>query len=321
MHYFFVEFKTYSNSICNSFLFNVSSLCLVQRASTCFFKTVQSYIFAGFLGFFILGFHPYITNTIWYKNPFYLDEGKGSESFLYINTPESFYYISSPERFVYSIFSRSEILRGEGKSNTLKLPFTYSKSEIKTIVSDNTTGGFGPLFSGVFILSIFGFIYIFYSKQTRDIKYGILLFLFVILLSSMFFPVSSYARFITPFWIFPCLIAIYLACEEKRLSTFLSFCIFTAIIVNNFLITLNYISFNLKGTKEVRNELEKIKKLSYENDIQVDFGLFRSNRVRFKEAGVRFSEYSAEQCSFDKTRVLTEYIPESKITLCYKSKI
>ncbi|CAN5281136.1 hypothetical protein BH10PAT1_BH10PAT1_2530 [soil metagenome] len=282
-----------------------------------FLKSIQIYLISSILAIFILGFNPYVTNLFWYGNPFY-SGGMSSSNYIYTNMPENYFYLSSVERFVYSIFSKTEILRGEGKYSTFKLPFTYDANELSISKSDGTTGGFGPLFSGVFILSLIGLILIVRNKNHDFAWKSIFYLLFVICLSSVFFPVSSYARFITQFWIFPVIVGVYCINTKKLFSILVGVVLITTIFTNNYLITKEYLEFNIKGTEEVASELKQIKEISQTQTLFVDFDLFRSNRIRFKEAGIKFFERSISECAANRKRVLAQYIEESKTLICYQ---
>lgn len=282
-----------------------------------FFRSIRTYILSSLVAILVLGFHPYVTNTLRYGDPFYSD-GKSTEGYIYVNAPSSLYYMPPYQRFILSIFSKPAILRGEDKTHQLKLPFTVSQDELGWLIHDNTVGGFGSLFSGVFIISIIGALLIFRSKHPGYIKNGTLLLLFTLIFSSAFFPVSSYARFITPFWIFPCAVALYSLSERRLLPNLVGLALVITVFANNYLITREYITFNFQGTQQVKSELYAIEQLSKEKQLAIDFDLFRSNRVRFEEVGIDFHEQSVNDCMYDKRRVLSTYIPESKITLCYQ---
>lgn len=291
--------------------------CWYNEKILLFFKSIQAYLIAAVLALLLLGFHPYVTNLIWYGNPLYAG-GRSTNSYFYTNAPESLYYLHPIQRFIISIFSKPEILRGEHKTHQLKLPFTIASDELPHLINDNTVSGFGSLFSGIFILSIIGTLLMIKSTHRAFIKGGVLLFLAVLFVSSALFPASNYARFITPFWIFPSLVAIYSLSEKKVLPNALGIVLILVIIANNYLISREYVSYNVNGTKEVKAELTALKELSYRNVLAVDFDLFRSNRVRFQEAGIAFSEQSIKRCKSDKRRALARYIPEAKIMLCYQ---
>ncbi len=281
-----------------------------------FFKSLQGVAIAAVLAFLVVGFNPYITNFLWFGNPFYPTMGKNSSDYITVNMPSSFYKKSSPERFILSLFSQSSNARGVGKTYVLKWPFSYSEPEINSFTGNVTVGGFGPLFSGIFILSFFGIISIIFIRGEKLPKRAFWFLSFIILASSMLVPVSSYARFIPQLWAVPVLAVIFLLTQKSFLQILIGSLLLLAISYNLFLIGGKYYRFNWEKTSQMKNELSKIKEVSQKSPLMVDFGVFRSNRIRFQEAGIAFTE-GIKGCAGKEKRVLASEIPESLVKICY----
>lgn len=281
-----------------------------------FFKSLQVVAIAAVLAFLIVGFNPYITNVLWFGNPFYPTMGKNSSDYITVNMPSSLYKKSSAERFLLSLFSYSSNARGVGKTYLLKWPFSYNEPEINTFTGNVTVGGFGPLFSGIFILSFVGLFSIIFTQSKKIPKRALLFLFLIILISSIFVPVSSYARFIPQLWIIPVLVAIFLLTQKSSFQTLIGCLIILAISYNLYLVGGKYYSFNLEKTSRMKNELSKIKEASLTHPLMVDFGVFRSNRIRFREADINFTE-GISGCAGKEKRVLASEIPESLVKICY----
>jgi hypothetical protein len=278
-------------------------------------KLIQSYVLAALIAFLILGYNPFVTNAIWYGNPVY-SNSMDLRDYTRSNMPSSLYNVNPVERFILSIFSKPAIIRGDNNTYQLKIPFTISNDEWPWLASDNTVGGFGPLFSGIFIISTMGAIFIFKSKHPRQVKRGFILLLLTLLISSAFFPISNYARYVALFWMFPCLVTIYSLSENYFWINLLGLLLIVVIIMNNYFILKVSIPFNMLFTQQTKIELEIIKKMSDGKKLTVDFNLLRSKRVRFKEAGIIFTEKSIKNCREYGKRILSRSAIGSKVMLC-----
>lgn len=283
-----------------------------------FFKKAQAYIIAVILAVFVIGFNPFITNIIHHGNPLYLMIGKDSTDFVISNTPKNFINKSPFERFAGSVFSRSNNARGENSNAVFKIPFTYNKEEIDTFIyPDNMTGGFGPLFSGVILVSMLLLFIGLREKHARKIKFIFYFFISTTLVSAAINPVSSYARYIPQFWILPASVALYSLMSKKMLVRTFGLVLVILIVINNFLISQKYFVYSHDASNRLSNELVLLKSGTDLKPKIVSFGAFRSNRIRFAEAGISFVENSILPCDkLNQKRILIKEIPESNINIC-----
>ena len=114
-----------------------------------FRRTLICALIALSLGFILFGFNPYITNTLQMGNPFYPALGTDRSDYTYPQFPANFIGKNSVYLLFYSIFSKSDNVRGLEKRAYLKIPFTVSKDELQAFTDTNAKqGGFGPLFGG-----------------------------------------------------------------------------------------------------------------------------------------------------------------------------
>ncbi len=135
-------------------------------------KTLIYTLIAFFLGFVLFGFNPYVTNTLQKENPFYPALGTDRSDYTYPQFPANFIGKDSFTLLFYSIFSKSDNVRGLEKQAYLKIPFTVSKDELGAFTDTNAKqGGFGPLFGGAILLSfliIIGALLSLYSRSPKD---------------------------------------------------------------------------------------------------------------------------------------------------------
>nr|ABH03002.1 SpaQ [Spirochaeta aurantia] len=105
----------------------------------------------------VIGFNPYVRNTLDHGHPFYPLYGNDRVDIMPAQTPKELFPMNNAERLVYSMLSEtSNDLEPQGdKQSRLKLPFTVSLAELKNLTTtDARLGGFGPLFSGILVLGL-----------------------------------------------------------------------------------------------------------------------------------------------------------------------
>ncbi len=131
-----------------------------ERSKTELLKLCGIFVFTLLFSFFIVGFSPYVTNQMEYGNFFYPLFGEGSIDIVTPNEPVIYTASDIPIiNFLRSLFSYSstgELPDGVLNVPTpLKLPFVVYSPELAQLVKPNlVTAGFGPLNSGIFVLSI-----------------------------------------------------------------------------------------------------------------------------------------------------------------------
>jgi hypothetical protein len=282
-----------------------------------FFKTLQVLFYSFILSFFVFGIHPYITNTLNYGHPFYPTMGKNSSDYVKVNVPESLFESPSPIRLITSIFAETSGARGEGKYHIIKMPFTFSSSEVSRYFSNNTIGAFGPIFGGIFIITLLAIVTAIVTTQKARSRRTIIYLTVILISSCTVVPVASYARFIPHLWLLPVFSFIYLVTYRSSFTKFLGYLLLILMILNLFLIGNRYFAYNNQMSSSLRSDLQLLKSKSEDEKLMVDFGVFKSNRIRFEEAEIDFTESSTLDCNTSThSRILTKQIPESVIRIC-----
>jgi hypothetical protein len=149
----------------------------------CFLATVSAV--------FIICYHPYLTNFIAHGNPFYPLMGHGAIDIMTGNTPELYCDGNRITNFFRSIFS-----------------FRHTSV-------DQRIGGFGPLFSGIFIISLLILVADCVKlRKVTPLAYGGM----CILVSCFFFEQSWWARYNTQLWLLPglALLSSYLHSNQRN---------------------------------------------------------------------------------------------------------
>jgi hypothetical protein len=279
------------------------------------------FVLAGILGVFILGFNPYITNTINYGNPFYPIYSKPGTIFdksfsphigkvndlrgfmIKTNSPLDFLNESWLHNFWRSTFSESAniylySIDNKYLSNTesrLKIPFTIRLNEFKAFIdSDVRVGGFGVWFSGALTL-VFLLMVIMVLKRKNSL--GKLFLLIVIeLIMCRLNPEAWWARYVPFVWLVP-VMAVYWSFREKdRILDIGGWILGLILMVNSFLILIVVIPFQIDQTKMLNSQYQGMLN-RYQNDgmpINVDFVTTRSWRLRFFDKKIPFVESKME---------------------------
>jgi hypothetical protein len=145
-------------------------LILSRRPIKVALKCALVAVIGALLGLFILGYHPYITNTIHFGNPFYPLVGANAEDIMTGNTP--------------SVFSESGRI----------VNFFKSVAMMKWLSYDQRYGGFGPFMAPLLILSLL--IVAAMAWRRWHVAYVVL----SLILSCFIFEQSWWARYIPFLW-------------------------------------------------------------------------------------------------------------------------
>lgn len=244
-----------------------------------------------------VGYPTYIKNTIDHNNPFFPLYDDNGEDIITAQQPKKFLTMNNLQKLFYGTFSKANNLR-ENDNTDLKIPFTFSKTEITPAMSnDLRISGWGILFSGLLLVSIYVFIR--YYKEYKNESW-ILYTLGITILLLVIMSESWWARYTPHFYLF-IILSIYILFKygnHKWLAN-----IFTILVIINTLIPLsgntlyvlkNSISIN-KDLKELSNKEIKVKVNGYNGIIYnlKDYGVkFKlDNKIKGKELYYHYLEY------------------------------
>jgi hypothetical protein len=262
-----------------------------------FLRVSKTALVGFFIGFFVIGINPYITNTLFKGNPLYPALGKGSIDYRPDNMPGNLIDNNSLTTLFYSAFSKSG-LKSPQYSAELKLPFTYNKTELEPFSWNNThVGGWGPLFSGALVLSSIIFLAALWYKNHYFSLKTMLLVVLILIVSAAINPVSSLARY-TPQFYLVTICALFFAFTFKQLPMkILGYALVLTLAMNSYLIGHQYIIYNMAVSKDWNSKLESLHERSLTAPVNVNFGQFHSSGSnRFQRYAVTFQEVSAENC-------------------------
>lgn len=183
-----------------------------------FIKDTIFYIATVIVALVIVGGSTYTKNFIDHGNPLYPLYGKGHvDNMVMMEIPKSLQKEDRLTIFLTSIFAKGENVSpsysDEGNEPELKLPLTFTQEELDNYsIPDIRMGGFGPLFSAIFILGIMGTIliiveYIRKKDWNKLIPYSLILILIMALI--LFLDGGYWARYIPYFYLVPVFVLIH----------------------------------------------------------------------------------------------------------------
>lgn len=210
-----------------------------------------------------IGFSPYITNMLDKKPIFYPLMGKEKVDIVSYNQPVQFETKSTLFKFAKSTLSEtSNINNVSGLKPKTKLPFTVEQHELDILYHpDLRIAGFGPLFSGILIISsiiisIIGLIMI--IKKAKEVIYIIIPIIVTILLI-LLITESWWARYTPYLYIIPIIALVLTMISDKKISKLLFVFVALPMVMNmNYFIEYN-IKANYEESKEVIKRLDSLK--------------------------------------------------------------
>jgi hypothetical protein len=241
----------------------------------------------GILGIFAIGYAPYTNNLLNFGHPFYPIMGAGGAyDIMTANTPQVIESHNSIQAFWVSLFSETH--QGYGTYPSLKIPFTVSLAEIRAAGGvDTRIAGFGPLFSGVFLLAftlaLISGVRGWANRKARGFLLGGAGLLFLALV----FPENWWARYVPQLWLVP--ISVAIACfllPEKRIRI-AAFALVGVMSLNAGLVLFSssYLAFSRH-----LDAMRQAHSLASSGEIyEVDFGTAMARSEVFRNVGVKFS--------------------------------
>jgi hypothetical protein len=295
---------------------------------------IIKYVCIGYvLGTMVFGFNPYVVNTIEKSNPVFPSLDKKVFDYTQ-NTPINYVKKSNLEIFASSIFFKTDKDFADTNGGAvIKMPFTFSSDEIDSLrVGGLKKGGFGPLFSGVFLVTLVALILALYNSiinskiaskiintnkdYVKPFNQWQLYFVIAgtIIFSCLLSSTSNTFRYIPQFWLLIGFSLIF-AYKQKQFVISSIASIASIVILANTIICAygNWIpQFNdTKTTSYMIADLKEVTKL---NPIKINFGYQTATRLRLKDAGINFEEIAGTM-DCDHTGGW-KYFPENEADVC-----
>ncbi|MBY0427009.1 MAG: hypothetical protein K2Q22_15345 [Cytophagales bacterium] len=260
--------------------------CTILAIKSRWKETIQTAILLLIFGVVAIGYAgygTYVTNVLSHGHPFF---PLNKEDILGYQTPANFKESPGVVALFQSVFSESGQIEVE-KPSVYKIPLTFTLDELKIFAREEPrTGGFGPLFSGGFVLGAALFLYVFLIEKKRpSLELGlgwITLFVSVIVI-----PSAWWARYVPHFFLLVLLMGTwaYLSTNTRWVKLSLS-AVFVVLFINTWVIKAIYTGNNVAKTLAINDQIRQLEGKT----VWVDFGIFQATRMRFVENKIPFVE-------------------------------
>jgi hypothetical protein len=199
-------------------------------------------------------------------------------------------------RLAYAMFGRPGAQPYfPGENAVLMLPFDIGWKDFSIYYfHDVRISGFGPLFSGVFILSIFLLSIILFHKDTP--RLFIILFFFTIVVSLLISTHTWWARYGPQLWLLPIIAIISgFTLTINKFVYWLARILVLILLMNAVLIAVVHFRWEAEATLKTNEQMSLLKQ---SGDVGIVFQYFREPfSERLSKAGVTFHAVRNFQCT------------------------
>ena len=250
-------------------------------------RLIAVLVAAFITGMTVVGFHPYVTNTIRHGHPLY--PVMGPEKFTLVEEADTnravllFRSVFSPSHQ----FPHKTDVDNELAQTPLKIPFTVDPSEVRIFVMpDVRGGGWGPLFGGLCILAVAGLVAA-GLRRVRWLALGLAITL-PILFSVLIMPHPWFARFAPQGWLLPVVTIPLVWVAGGRLPRLLAVLAAGTALANAAIVTTGYVPATVRHSALIETRLGRLRLLG--QPLVLNLMPFTSNRPRLAEMGIAFRE-------------------------------
>jgi hypothetical protein len=236
------------------------------------------------LGILLLGYTPYVRNTLEQGNPVYAAPQTEVAGVRPVNLNDHNRFM----RFLISSFSRTDVVRAP-QSTRMKFPLWIGPEERRGVYgADLEAGGFGPWYGMMLILAAVSGLALLSHPAMRASGATALLIGVCLVASILVHGETWWARYIAHLWLLPLLVAVpSLHCDRRSAIAWLGCSILVAATVNLLIVGANVGWNRLKYLNLHRATMMEI--AAAPQPITVYLGGFRPLRQRLLEAGVKFT--------------------------------
>lgn len=232
-----------------------------------FIYFVCVYIFA----IVFVGASVYVKNFLNYGHPFYPLLGEETDvDIVTDNEPAGLIEYNHVEKFIYTLFSKT--YTWYDKKPELKIPFTVYESEFESMqFVDTRVGGFGPLYSGMLILSIPIILFYIIRNIQKKRRMNILLILIIlcIILPIPILPVVWQLRYYPQFYLLPIIALYLLLINKKNIFKTTYFIILSLVLVVNISLFVPIMYNKFKESVNINRQLIYLYEQSLNNELVI----------------------------------------------------
>jgi len=240
-----------------------------------------------FIGILVVGYNPYITNTLQNKHPFYPIYGSSTlnkEFILRNQMPPDFEGMGWMEKLFRSLFSSSQNVIGK-EVGSLKFPLSVKRSEIIAFARpDVRISGWGPLFGALVILSLVSLTALAFISRRVALVACVLIGL-IIALSSLNSE-AWWARYTPQLWLIPVIILGALWFVEDKRAMILGNVLALLMFANIFLVSGAYVGWNTLKSRELRATMAELQQSG--EKVMLYYGPLEAVGLRMEKYGIPY---------------------------------
>lgn len=268
-----------------------------------FISTTLFYIIVLIVTIAIVGASSYLMNLVKHRSLFYPLSGVDHvENMVNREIPESLSSKSHLEQFLTSIFSKGKNVSAayypdQHDEPELKIPFTLTKEELRNYtIPDLRMGGFGPLYSGIFIISSIITVsaitdFIRNKKINKLIPYCIIVLISIVLVLGL--DGAYWARYVPYVYFISIMNLAYLFEKDKKKIIIPTYIIGAIIISNSLLVSYAACRTAISGARCAKSNMNEFKE--YANsingvvEIKLDEFVYQGIEYNISDLGVKFT--------------------------------
>lgn len=273
------------------------------------FQKREAFVLAsqGAGALFIVGFNPYVTNLMRYGNMFYgFDTLLNEQEFQKTFGIEG---LGNMGRFWTSVFGRTSHGQYSSIEEVVKIPFTFCKEELDYYaIPDVRVGGFGIMFSGLFVMATIigiGVLVNKIRKKTFDISFAFIFLIWsVSLVEFCFVPQTSQFRYIPHLYL--CVVfALYELVVGKKRSMKVGAILFGFVIGINLFPWFSTSFMKIQAGLETTGVLKYLEKMCESERIGYEFSFYCNDFTgmiyNLKDHNIRYQYVDLEEMDLEQS--------------------
>ena len=247
------------------------------------------------LGTCVWGYNPYVTNTIYRRQPFYPVLGsaafpslsqQGREGIEQYETPKNLVGRNRFVRLGYAIFGRpGNQPYYKGQTATLMWPFTARPSDLYSYDYQETrVAGFGPFFSGCLILALGLGVWV--GIRDSVARWQLALAVLTIVASLLINAALWWPRYGPQLWLLP-MVPLVLGFRGKARGAIFSWVLLVVLLANAAMVGVIRMRWEIKNTVGLRRQLRELRESGEEYEVSSRY-FHDAVQLRLSAAGVRY---------------------------------